>query len=62
MRRMGVLLILGLLHAHLLWYGDMLVPLALSGAVVFFAAGSRPGRCWSSVAWPSLSPRYCRSR
>jgi uncharacterized protein len=36
MRRMTVLLILGLLHAYLLWYGDMLVPLALSGAVVFF--------------------------
>ena len=37
LRRMLVLLILGLLHAYLLWYGDMLVPLALSGAVVFFA-------------------------
>ena len=37
MRRMLVLLSLGLLHAYLLWYGDMLVPLALSGTVVFFA-------------------------
>jgi uncharacterized protein len=37
MRRMSALLILGLSHAYLLWYGDMLVPLALSGAVVFFA-------------------------
>lgn len=36
MRRMLVLLVLGLLHAHLLWSGDMLVPLALSGVVVFF--------------------------
>jgi len=35
MRRMSVLLVLGLLHAYLLWSGDMLVPLALSGAVVF---------------------------
>jgi uncharacterized protein len=37
MRRMAVLLVLGLLHAYLLWWGDMLVPLALSGAVVLFA-------------------------
>src|SRR5262245_7147719 len=36
-RRMAVLLVLGLLHAYLLWYGDMLVPLALCGAVVFVA-------------------------
>ena len=41
---MAVLLVLGLLHAHLLWYGDMLVPLALSGAVVFFARRLSPGR------------------
>lgn len=44
MRRMAVLLILGLLHAYLLWYGDMLVPLALSGTVVFFARRMSPGR------------------
>jgi uncharacterized protein len=43
MRRMTVLLILGLLHAYLLWYGDMLVPLALSGAVVFFFRRLSPG-------------------
>jgi len=44
MRRMAVLLIIGLLHAYLLWYGDMLVSLALSGAVVFFARRLSPGR------------------
>src|SRR5262245_2991298 len=43
MRRMAVLLVLGLLHAYLLWFGDMLVPLALSGAVVFFARRRSPG-------------------
>jgi uncharacterized protein len=43
MRRMSVLLVLGLLHAHLIWFGDMLVPLALSGAVVFFARRFSPG-------------------
>jgi len=34
-RRMAGLLILGLLHAYLLWYGDFLVSLALCGAVAF---------------------------
>ena len=42
MRRMAVLFVLGLLHAYLLWYGDMLVPLALCGAIVFFARGLSP--------------------
>lgn len=40
--RMAALLVLGLLHAYLLWYGDMLVALALSGAVVFFARRLSP--------------------
>jgi len=44
MRRMAVLLVLGLLHAYVLWYGDMLVPLALSGSVVFFARRLSPGK------------------
>jgi uncharacterized protein len=44
MRRMGVLLVLGLLHAYMLWYGDMLVPLALSGAVAFSARRLSPGK------------------
>jgi uncharacterized protein len=41
-RRMTALLVLGLMHAYLLWYGDMLVPLALCGAVVFLARGLAP--------------------
>src|SRR5215813_9707073 len=44
MRRMLVLLVLGLLHAYLIWYGDMLVPLALSGMVVFFARKLSAGK------------------
>jgi uncharacterized protein len=44
MRRMTVLLVLGLAHAYLLWFGDMLVPLALSGSVVFFARRLSPGK------------------
>src|SRR5262245_21045315 len=43
LRRMAVLFVLGLLHAYLLWFGDMLVPLALSGAVVFVARRRSPG-------------------
>src|ERR1700757_974916 len=43
MKRMGVLLALGFMHAYLLWYGDMLVPLALSGALVFLARRLPPG-------------------
>ena len=34
-RRMALLLGIGLLHAYLLWYGDMLVTFALCGVVVF---------------------------
>lgn len=34
-RRMAWLLPLGLLHAHLLWYGDILVAYALCGMLVF---------------------------
>jgi len=41
-RRMAALLVLGLLHAYLLWYGDMLVFLALCGAVVFVARRLSP--------------------
>src|SRR5438128_7724254 len=41
--RMAALLVLGLLHAYLLWWGDMLVPLALGGAVVFLARRLSPG-------------------
>ena len=42
--RTAALLVLGLLHAYLIWFGDMLVPLALSGAVVFLARGLAPRR------------------
>lgn len=35
LRRMGWLLAIGLLHAHLLWYGDILVAYALCGTLAF---------------------------
>jgi uncharacterized protein len=34
-RRMTALLVIGLAHAYLVWYGDMLVTFALCGALVF---------------------------
>jgi uncharacterized protein len=43
-RRMAVLLALGLLHAHLLWYGDWLVTLSICGAVAFLYRHLPPRR------------------
>ena len=40
--RTAALLVLGAAHAYLLWFGDMLVPLALCGAVVFLACRLSP--------------------
>jgi uncharacterized protein len=43
-RRMGALLLIGVLHAYLLWYGDMLVTFALCGALVFLHRELPPAR------------------
>jgi uncharacterized protein len=43
-RRMAALVGLGLLHAHLVWYGDMLVPLGICGALAFPARRLAAGR------------------
>ena len=42
-RRMAVLLVVGLLHAYLLWYGDILTFYALCGMLVYVARRWRPG-------------------
>lgn len=41
-RRMAWLLIFGLLHAYLIWYGDILVLYAVCGAIVFLFRRWRP--------------------
>ena len=41
-RRMGWLLVIGLLHAYLVWYGDILVSYALCGMLVFPLRKVRP--------------------
>jgi uncharacterized protein len=42
-RRMGVLLVVGLLHAYLLWHGDVLFFYAVCGMVVYWCRNWRPG-------------------
>ena len=42
-RRMGVLLGIALLHAYLLWYGDVLYTYAMCGFVVYLFRRCRPG-------------------
>ena len=41
-RRQFWLLILGLAHAHLIWYGDILVPYALCGFILYSLRNLRP--------------------
>ncbi len=43
-RRMGVLWLIGLTHAYLLWDGDILVSYALCGLFLFLFRRARPGR------------------
>ena len=43
-RRQFWLLVLGLAHAHLIWYGDILVPYALCGFVLYSLRNVRPSR------------------
>lgn len=41
-RRQFWLLVLGLAHAHLIWYGDILVPYALCGFILYSLRNLRP--------------------
>jgi len=42
-RRMFWLMVFGLLHAHLLWFGDILFPYAICGMIVYCFRRLRPG-------------------
>jgi len=42
-RRTFILLIIGLLHAHLIWQGDILVSYALCGFLVYLLRNKKPG-------------------
>lgn len=42
-RRMGVLLLIGMAHAWLLWFGDILVEYAITGMIAFAGWRWRPG-------------------
>ncbi len=42
LKRMGWLLLIGLLHAHLLWYGDILYSYAMCGFVIALMRNWRP--------------------
>ena len=57
-RRMTILLAVGLLHAYLLWYGDILTFYALCGMLVYIARRWRPAVLFalgaSFLAVPSL--------
>jgi len=56
-RRTAVLLLIGVLHAYLLWYGDMLVTFALCGALVFQHRDLTPTRhIIAGIAFLSVAP------
>src|SRR5687767_323319 len=42
-RRMFCLLVFGLIHAYLIWYGDILVLYAVCGSIVYWFRRLRPG-------------------
>jgi uncharacterized protein len=56
-RRMTALCLVGILHAYLLWYGDMLVTFALCGALVFLHRELSPARLIvAGVIFLALAP------
>jgi uncharacterized protein len=56
-RRMAALLVIGMLHAYLLWYGDMLVTFAACGSLVFLHRDLAPTRLFvAGMAHLAVAP------
>ncbi|MBN2072146.1 MAG: DUF418 domain-containing protein [Candidatus Krumholzibacteriota bacterium] len=55
-RRIFWLIVIGLIHAHLLWHGDILVPYALCGLLAWLFRRLSPGRLlWIGLAVVAVS-------
>lgn len=55
-RRMGWLLLFGMMHAYLLWHGDILVAYSLCGMLIFFFRNTRPAKLLRIVVFLFLVP------
>ncbi len=51
LRRLLALFVLGLLHAALLYPGDILATYAVLGLVLFATRSADPGRMWRAALW-----------
>ena len=51
-RRQLWLLLLGLAHAHLIWYGDILVPYALCGFLLYSLRNNSVPVAWQQIPFP----------
>ncbi|WNF27182.1 DUF418 domain-containing protein [Streptomyces sp. C11-1] len=51
LRRLGALFVLGVLHAVLLYPGDILTTYAVLGLILFAARSADPGRMWRAALW-----------
>lgn len=58
-RRQFWLLVLGLAHAHLIWYGDILVPYALCGFLLYSLRGLKPKKLLiAGFAMTAVTPLF----
>ena len=60
-RRMGWLILFGILHAYLLWYGDILFTFVMGGGMTLEGEGKDPFRLSAGDAFvipPGMATRY----